>query len=77
MFSTETVHTPVLSSLARHFDIDVNVLSGSIEPIGGQQFGRLRIGLAEGTDVAAVVQYLEEAGASVARPGSDTGEVFE
>ncbi|MDN5669298.1 MAG: ATP-binding cassette domain-containing protein [Renibacterium salmoninarum] len=77
MFSTETVHTPVLSSLARHFDIDVNVLSGSIEPIGGRQFGRLRIGLTEGTDVAAVVQYLEEAGASVARPGSDTGEAFQ
>ena len=47
------------------------------EPIGGQQFGRLRIGLAEGTDLAAVVQYLEEAGASVARPGSDTGEAFQ
>lgn len=76
MFNSETVQTPVLSSLARHFDIDVNVLSGSIEPIGGQQFGRLRIALSAGTDVAAVVRYLEAAGASVARPNTEAGEAF-
>lgn len=80
MFNSETVHAPVLSSLARHFDIDVTVLSGSIEPIGGQPFGRLRIGLAPDTDADAVVRYLEAAGASVARPTDDgesaSGEAF-
>ncbi|WP_041684498.1 methionine ABC transporter ATP-binding protein [Renibacterium salmoninarum] len=69
VFSAHNVGTPVLSGLARKFDIDVNVISGSIEPIGGQQFGRLRIGLWPETDVEAVIRYLEELGVSVGRPG--------
>lgn len=74
MFSARSAGTPVLSALSRKFDIDVNVVSGSVEPIGGQQFGRLRIGLLPGTDVAAVVRFLKEAGVAVGFPGSASEE---
>ena len=36
----------MLTSVARHFDIDLNVLAGSVETLGGQQFGHLRVQLA-------------------------------
>jgi D-methionine transport system ATP-binding protein len=40
----------VLSDLVRRFDIDVDVVAGSVETIGGQRFGRLRISLHGDTD---------------------------
>lgn len=67
-FGPGNANRPVLSGLARHFDIDVNVISGSVESLGSEQFGRLRVALGPGTDRAAVVRYLEESGVSVNRP---------
>jgi D-methionine transport system ATP-binding protein len=54
---------PILAALVRRFDVDVNVLAGSIEDIGGHRVGRLRLGLpgsrAESDDV---VEFLAAEG---------------
>lgn len=62
LFAGESAKTPVLTGVARHFDIDLNVLAGSVETLGGQQFGHLRVQLAGHADLAAVLGYLNERG---------------
>ena len=62
LFSGDSAKEPVLTSVARHFDIDINVLAGSVETLGGQQFGHLRVQLAENADVDAVLRYLHDRG---------------
>ena len=55
LFSGDSAKEPVLTGVARHFDIDINVLAGSVETLGGQQFGHLRVQLAETADADAVL----------------------
>ena len=56
LFSGDSAKEPVLTGVARHFDIDLNVLAGSVETLGGQQFGHLRVQLAEDADYDAVLR---------------------
>jgi D-methionine transport system ATP-binding protein len=54
---------PVLAQLVRRFDIDVNVLGGSVETIAGQRVGRLRLELpGSGEQYAAAIAYLDQQG---------------
>ncbi|MEE2521332.1 ATP-binding cassette domain-containing protein [Pseudarthrobacter sp. J75] len=72
LFAGDSAKEPVLTGVARHFDIDLNVLAGSVETLGGQQFGHLRVQLADDADAAAVLAYLHERGigAKVADPAA-------
>ena len=67
LFSGDSAKEPVLTGVARHFDIDINVLAGSVETLGGQQFGHLRVQLAENADADAVLAYLHERGIGAKR----------
>jgi D-methionine transport system ATP-binding protein len=69
LFSGDSAKEPVLTGVARHFDIDLNVLAGSVETLGGQQFGHLRVQLAENADLDAVMAYLHQRGIS-AKPAA-------
>lgn len=64
LYSGEHAVEPVISALSRRFHLDVNVLAGSIEDLGGSQFAHLRIHLPEGTDIPAITEYLASAGVS-------------
>ena len=70
LFSGDSAKEPVLTGVARHFDIDINVLAGSVETLGGQQFGHLRVQLAENADADAVLAYLHERGIAAKRAAS-------
>jgi D-methionine transport system ATP-binding protein len=71
LFSGDTASAPVLSTAARKFDLDLNVLAGSVESLDNAQFGHLRIQLPEGADAGPVVGYLRDQGASVSFAGSE------
>ena len=62
LFSGDSAKEPVLTGVARRFDIDINVLAGSVETLGGEQFGHLRVQLAENADLEAVLAYLHGRG---------------
>ena len=62
LFAGDNAKEPVITGVARHFDIDLNVLAGSVETLGGQQFGHLRVQLAENADYDAVLGYLHQRG---------------
>ncbi|WP_327085226.1 ATP-binding cassette domain-containing protein [Nonomuraea sp. NBC_01738] len=51
---------PVISEVVRKFDVDVNVLGGAIEPLGGTRVGRLRVSLSG--DPAPAISYLRDRG---------------
>jgi D-methionine transport system ATP-binding protein len=63
-FVGEAAGQPVLASLVRKFDVDVNILGGSIQAIGGQRIGRLQVKLA-GAQVDAALAYLHGLGLNV------------
>jgi D-methionine transport system ATP-binding protein len=71
LFSGDTASEPVLSTAARKFDLDLNVLAGSVESLDNAQFGHLRIQLPEGADAEPVVGYLRGQGISVRFAGSE------
>lgn len=71
LFSGDTASAPVLSAAARKFDLDLNVLAGSVESLDNAQFGHLRIQLPEGADAGPVVGYLRDQGVSVSYSGSE------
>ncbi|GLB66957.1 methionine ABC transporter ATP-binding protein [Arthrobacter mangrovi] len=71
LFSGDTASAPVLSAAARKFDLDLNVLAGSVESLDNAQFGHLRIQLPEGADAGPVVGYLRDQGVSVSFAGSE------
>jgi D-methionine transport system ATP-binding protein len=77
LFSGDSAKEPVLTSVARHFDIDLNVLAGSVETLGGHQFGHLRVQLADHADYDAVLAYLHDRGISAkvaSRHGRQSGQ---
>ncbi|WP_271394654.1 methionine ABC transporter ATP-binding protein [Neomicrococcus lactis] len=62
LYSGDQAYTPVISAITRTFDIDVNVLAGSIEELGSSRFAHLRLQLDPSADVDAVVQFLSDRG---------------
>ncbi|MFD1214408.1 methionine ABC transporter ATP-binding protein [Arthrobacter sp. GCM10027362] len=65
LYSGERASEPMLTSAARRFNLDLNVLAGSVETLAGTQFGHLRIQLPDGADPVPVAAYLEDLGVSV------------
>jgi len=70
IYSGAQANEPVLSGLSRHFDMDVNVMAGSVEQMGEHQFARLRIQLPASANTEEVVAYLESIDVAVALKGS-------
>ncbi|MBD0269513.1 ATP-binding cassette domain-containing protein [Pseudanabaena sp. FACHB-2040] len=56
-FNGAAANQPIISSLVRQFDVEVNLLNGSIETIGGQSVGQLQLELS-GAEVQAALQHL-------------------
>ncbi|EMY35620.1 ABC transporter-like protein [Arthrobacter crystallopoietes BAB-32] len=71
LFSGDSASAPILSTAARKFDLDLNVLAGSVESLADVQFGHLRIQLPEGADPEPVVGYLRGQGVSVKVAGKE------
>ncbi|MFE5332695.1 methionine ABC transporter ATP-binding protein [Embleya sp. NPDC056575] len=65
-FRGEETAQPFISTLARTYNVDVNVLGAAVESVGGRQIGRMRISL-DGTFERNVVPigYLREQGLQV------------
>ncbi|WP_026416868.1 methionine ABC transporter ATP-binding protein [Actinomadura oligospora] len=65
-FEGDAADRPFVSSLARTYAIDVNILGGAVEEVGGTRIGRLRIGLPGDPDLnAAQLAHLRDAGLTV------------
>ena len=65
-FEGENADRPFVSTLARTHSVDVTILGGSVERIGGTRIGRLRIELPGAPDAnAAPLAHLREAGLTV------------
>lgn len=63
-FVGEAAGQPVLAGLVRKFDVDVNILGGSIQNIGGNRIGRLQVNLS-GAQVNAALAHLRTIGLNV------------
>jgi len=63
-FVGDTADRPVLASLVRQYDVDVNIMGGSIQVIGGRRIGRLQIELS-GAQVPQALNFLRETGLRV------------
>lgn len=61
IFVGEAADQPVLATLVRKFQIDVNILGGSIQNIAGRRVGQLQVEMA-GAQVAQALDYLHEIG---------------
>ncbi|MEV4254521.1 ATP-binding cassette domain-containing protein [Spirillospora sp. NPDC049652] len=74
-FEGDAADRPFVSSLARTYAIDVNILGGAVEEVGGTRIGRLRIELPGAPDVnAAQLAHLRDAGLTIevhAAPGTE------
>ncbi|MWK37557.1 ATP-binding cassette domain-containing protein [Actinomadura sp. J1-007] len=65
-FDGDSADRPFVSSLARTYSIDVNILGGAVEQIGDGRVGRLRIELPGDPEVnAAQLAHLRDAGLTV------------
>jgi len=60
-FQGKAVHQPIFSSLARQFDVDVRILSGSVETVGSQPVGQFQVELA-GAEAKQALEYLHRIG---------------
>ncbi|WYL97428.1 MAG: ATP-binding cassette domain-containing protein [Gloeotrichia echinulata IR180] len=58
-FAGEQANQPIFATLARRFDVDINILSGSVETIGNQRVGQFHIEL-DGENIAQALEYLHE-----------------
>ncbi|WNZ27058.1 ATP-binding cassette domain-containing protein [Leptolyngbya sp. NK1-12] len=56
-FSGAVANEPFLSRLVRQFDVDVNILNGSVETIGAEPVGQFQIELF-GSDIRSALDYL-------------------
>ncbi|MBD2066087.1 ATP-binding cassette domain-containing protein [Leptolyngbya sp. FACHB-671] len=57
-FRGETANQPLISDLAKRFDVDVNIISGTVDTVGGQRVGQLHVELS-GKDVRSALDYLQ------------------
>ena len=58
-FAGEQASQPIFTTLARHFDVDVNILSGSVETVGDRRVGQFHIEL-KGQKIAQALKYLHD-----------------
>ncbi|MBD3885641.1 ATP-binding cassette domain-containing protein [Phormidium tenue FACHB-886] len=58
-FNEDLADEPIFSTLTRNFDVTVNILSGSVEPVGDRRVGQFQIELT-GDKVAEALKYLHE-----------------
>lgn len=63
-FTGDAADQPVLSRLVRKYDLDVNILGGSIQTVGEQRVGKLQVELA-GEQIPAALDYLTQLGLRV------------
>ena len=65
-FRGEETAQPFVSTLARSYDVDVNILGAAVEDVGGRQIGRMRIQL-DGAfeDNVVPIGFLREQGLQV------------
>ncbi|MEH2465401.1 methionine ABC transporter ATP-binding protein [Nostoc sp.] len=59
-FTGEQASQPIFATLARNFDVDVNILSGSVETVGDRRVGQFQVEL-QGQKVTQALKYLHEA----------------
>jgi D-methionine transport system ATP-binding protein len=58
-FAGEQASKPIFATLARRFDVDINILSGSVETVGDRRVGQFHIEL-EGQKITQALEYLHE-----------------
>jgi len=63
-FVGELADQPVLASLVRKYDVDMNIIGGGIQTIGNSRVGRLQVELT-GKQVSLALAYLKEIGLKV------------
>lgn len=63
-FTKESANEPILSTLTRRFDVNFNILSGSVEIISNQRVGQFQLEL-QGAKVTEALQYLHDSGFAV------------
>lgn len=63
-FAGATASQPLLTTLVRRFDVDVNILNGSVEVVGDRRIGQFQVEL-KGGRVAQALEYLQESGYAV------------
>lgn len=63
-FLGEAADRPVLASLVRKFDVDVNIIAGNLQKIGKRRVGRLQVEM-DGQQVGAAIEYMRELGLRV------------
>lgn len=66
-FKGEVASQPILTTLVRQFNLDVNILNGSIETIGEQPVGQFQVELT-GKEVKPALEYLHSLGIEVEVP---------
>ncbi|MFJ2620561.1 methionine ABC transporter ATP-binding protein [Glutamicibacter sp. NPDC087344] len=70
LYTGDQATEPVISSVARTFNVDVNVLAGSVEQLSEQQYAHLRIQLPADADVESIITYLKSNGIAVTVKGT-------
>lgn len=58
-FTGDAASRPILSHLVRQFDVDINILNGSVEKVGGQRVGQFQVELT-GAQVERALAYLNQ-----------------
>lgn len=58
-FRNEATNQPIISKISKDFDVNVNIMHGTIETIGSAQFGTLIVGLS-GSQQKEALAYLEK-----------------
>ncbi|BBD57676.1 ABC transporter ATP-binding protein [Nostoc sp. HK-01] len=58
-FAGEQASQPIFATLARRFDVDVNILSGSVETVGDRRVGQFHVELI-GQKITQALKYLHE-----------------
>ncbi|MEU0194479.1 ATP-binding cassette domain-containing protein [Streptomyces afghaniensis] len=72
-FQGESATQPVISQLARTYNIDISILGAAIDTVGGLQVGRMRIELpGRYEDNVVPIGFLREKGLQVDVPGRET-----
>jgi D-methionine transport system ATP-binding protein len=57
VFSGDPADRSIFTTLTRRFDVNTNILSGSVETVGDRQVGHFRVEL-EGAKVKQAIEYL-------------------
>lgn len=66
-FKGDVASQPILTTLVRQFNLDVNILNGSVETIGEQPMGQFQVELT-GKEVKPALAYLHSLGIEVEVP---------